>query len=139
MNIEIELTPTNGPVDEPLHGLVRGLPAGDCVSVSAQLRDSRDQLWRSQRTFTAHGEGVAAIDADELVSSLTLGPTAVRRPFDNTSLLPLLIEFTVEHSGRDVAASEVRRLFVADEVLAMRVHEQGLSGMFFQPASVHPK
>src|SRR5215831_2840667 len=114
MNIEIELTPTNGPIDEPLHGLVRGLPAGDCVSVRAQLRDSRDQLWRSQRTFTANGDGVATIDAERLVASLTLGPAAVRRPFDNTSLLPLLIESTVEHAGRVVAASEVRRLFVTD-------------------------
>jgi dienelactone hydrolase len=139
MNIQIELTPTNGPIDERLHGLVRGLSAGDSVSVSAQHRDSRDQLWRSQRTFTADGEGVAIIDPEELIASLTLGPTAVRRPFDNTSLLPLLIEFTVEHGGRVVAASRVRRLFVSDEVLAVRVHEQGLSGIFFQPASVNPK
>jgi hypothetical protein len=26
MNIEIVLTPTTGPIDEPLHGFVRGLP-----------------------------------------------------------------------------------------------------------------
>jgi len=79
------------------------------------------------------------LDVDQLIASLRLGPTAVRRPFDTTSALPLVVEFTVEYGDRVAAASEVRRLFVADDVLTRRVHERGLSGVLFQPASAHPK
>ena len=64
MNIEIVLTPTTGPIDEPLHGFVRGLPPGECVTVRAQLRDSRDLLWRSHLTLSAGRDGVATMDAD---------------------------------------------------------------------------
>jgi hypothetical protein len=53
MNIEIVLTPTTGPIDEPLNGFVCGLPPGECVTVRAQLRDSRDLLWRSNVTLSA--------------------------------------------------------------------------------------
>jgi dienelactone hydrolase len=139
MNIEIVLTPTTGPIDEPLHGFVRGLPPGDCVTVRAQLRDSRDLLWRSHSTLTAGHNGEASIDAGELMASLTLSPDAVRRPFDTSSALPLTVEFTAEYAGRVVAATEATRLFVADDVLTMRIREPHLSGVFFQPASIEPK
>ena len=72
MNIEIVLTPTTGPIDEPLYGFVRGLPPGECVTVRAQLRDSRDLLWRSHLALSAGRDGVARMDADELIASLTL-------------------------------------------------------------------
>ena len=81
MTIEIVLTPTTGMIDEPLHGLVRGLPPGESATVCAQLRDSRDLLWRSDRRLTAGDDGVATLDADELIASLTPGPNDVRRPF----------------------------------------------------------
>jgi dienelactone hydrolase len=139
MNIDIVLTPTTGPIDEPLHGFVRGLSPGACVTVRAQMRDPRDLLWQSHLTLTAGNDGVATMDVDQLIASLTLSPNAVRRPFDITSALPLVVEFTVEYGGRVAAASEVRRLFVADDVLTRRVHERGLSGVLFQPASIHPK
>src|SRR5512138_2746541 len=139
MNIEIVLTPTTGPIDEPLHGFVRGLPPGECVTVRAQLRDSRDLLWSSHLTLGAGRDGVATMDADELIASMTLSADAGRRPFDTTNALPLVVEFTAEHAGRVVAAAEAQRLFVADDVLTMRVRERGLSGVFFQPASIEPK
>jgi dienelactone hydrolase len=139
MNIEIVLTPTIGPIDEPLHGFVRGLPPGECVTVRAQLRDSRDLVWRSHLTLSAGRNGVATMDADELIASLTLSSNAVRRPFDTTSALPLTVEFTAEYAGRVVAATEAQRLFVADDVLTRRVREQHLSGVFFQPASIDPR
>src|SRR5215472_3335985 len=138
MNIEIVLTPTTGPIDEPLHGVVRGLPPGKPVTLRAQLRDSRDQLWRSHVTLSAGSDGVATFDADALIASLTLNPT-LRRPFDTTSALPLVVGFTAEYAGGVVAAIEAQRLFVADDVLTMRVRERCLSGVFFQPASIDPK
>ena len=109
MNIEIVLTPTTGPIDEPLQGFVRGLPPGEGVTVRAQLRDSRDLLWRSHLTLSAGRDGVAAMDADELIESLTLGPNAVRRPFDTTSALPLTVELSAEYAGRLVAATQAQR------------------------------
>jgi len=139
MNIEIVLTPTTGPIDEPLHGFVRGLPAGECVTVRAELRDSRDLLWRSHRALCAGRDGVAKMDADELVASMTLGPDAVRRPFDTTSTLPLIVELTAEYGGRVAAAAKAKRLFVADDVLTMRVGEPRLSGVFFHSASIEPR
>ena len=139
MSIEIVLTPTTGPIDEPLHGLVRGLPPGECVTVRAELRDSRDLLWRSHLALSAGRDGVARMDADQLIASLTLGPNAVRRPFDTTSALPLIVELTAEYAGRVVAATQAQRLFVADDVLTTRVREQHLSGVFFQPASSEPR
>src|SRR3954449_12944675 len=117
MNIEIVLTPTSGPIDEPLHGLVRGLPPGECVTVRAQLRDSRDTLWSSHLTLSAGPDGVATMDADALIASLTLNPNDPRRPFDTTSALPLVVELTAEYDGRVVAAAEAQRLFAADDVL----------------------
>jgi dienelactone hydrolase len=139
MNIEIELTPTHGTIDEQLHGRIRGLSQGECVTVNAQLRDTRDQIWHSHRTLTAGDDGVATFDADELIAAMTLRPEALQRPFDSTSLTPLIVNFTVKNSARVLADSEVRRLFIADHVLVTRVNERGLSGLYFQPNSVEPK
>ena len=139
MNIEFVLAPTTGPIDEPLQGFVRGLPPQECVTIRAQLRDSRDLLWRSHLTLRAGPDGVATLDADAMIASLTLGPNDVRRPFDTSSALPLVVQFTAEYAGRVVANAEAHRRFVADDVLTMRVRERGLSGMFFRPASVDPK
>src|SRR5215813_8203643 len=108
MNIEIVLTPTIGPIDEPLHGVVRGLPPGEPVTVRAELRDSRDQLWRSHVTLSAGNDGVATLDADALIASLTLNPTDLRRPFDVTNTLPLPVGFTTEYAGGVVAAAEAQ-------------------------------
>ena len=105
MNIEIVLTPTTGPIDEPLHGFVCGLPPGECVTVRAHLRDSRDALWRSHLTLSAGPDGVATMDAEALIASLTLGPNDPRRPFDTTSALPLVVEITAEYAGRVVPAA----------------------------------
>src|SRR6476646_4242108 len=112
MNIEIVLTPATGPIDEPLHGFVCGLPPGESVTVRAQLRDSRDLLWKSHVTLSTGNDGLATMDVDELIASLTLSPEAMRRPFDTTSALPLTMEFTAEYAGRIVAATEAQRLFV---------------------------
>lgn len=139
MNVEIVLTPTTGPIDEPLHGCVSGLPLGASAIVRAEMRDARALLWRSEQTLTADDEGVAPLDADWLIASMMPDPNAVRRPFDNTSALPAVVDFTVEYGGRVAAASEIRRLFVADDVLATRVRERGLSGVFFHAASLDPK
>jgi len=49
------------------------------------------------------------------------------------------LELTAEYCGRVVAATQAQRLFVADDVLTMRVREQHLSGVFFQPASIEPR
>lgn len=139
MNIEIVLTPTTGPIDEPLNGVVRGLPPRARVTVRAQLRDSRDALWTSHLVLCAGPDGVATIDADALIASLTLGPNDPRRPFDTTSALPLFVKITAEYAGRVVAAGEAERVFVADSVVTMRVRERGLSGVLYQPASTAPK
>ncbi|HTM33009.1 MAG TPA: acyl-CoA thioester hydrolase/BAAT C-terminal domain-containing protein [Vicinamibacterales bacterium] len=139
MNIEIVLTPTTGPIDEPLHGFVRGLPQGECVTVRAELRDSRNLLWRSHRALCAGRDGVAKIDADELIASMAPSPDAVRRPFDTTSTSPLIVALTAECGGRVVAAAAAKRLFVAADVLTTRVREPHLSGVFFQPASIEPR
>ena len=72
-------------------------------------------------TLSAGRDGVATMDADELIASLTLSPNAVRRPFDTTSALPLTVDFTAEYAGRVVAATEAQRLFVPDDVLTRRV------------------
>jgi len=139
MNIEIVLAPTTGPIDEPLHGVVRGLPPGACVTVRAQVRDSRNLLWRSHLTLSAGHDGVATMDADALIAALTLGGDAVRRPFHTRTALPLVVDFTAEYDGRVVAATTVHRTFIADDLRTMRVRERGLSGVFFQPASIDPK
>ena len=81
MNIEIVLTPAAGPIDDPLHGFVCGLPPGESVTVRAQVRDARDLLWRSDSTLSAGHDGVALMDVDQLIASLTPSPKAVRRPF----------------------------------------------------------
>jgi hypothetical protein len=96
MNIEFVLTPTTGPIDEPLHGFVRGLPPGECLTIRAQLRDSRDVLWRSHLTLRAGPDGVATLDADGLIASLTLSANDVGRPFDTSSPWPLVVQFTAE-------------------------------------------
>src|SRR5262245_55075100 len=135
MNIEIAVTPTIGLIDEPLHGLVRGLSPGARVTVRAQLRDARDLLWRSYVTLCAGNDGAATLDADTLIASLTLSPQAARRPFDITNTAPLVVEFTVEDAGRVVAATKAQRLFVAEDVQTMTVRERHLSGLLFLPAS----
>jgi dienelactone hydrolase len=139
MSIEILLTPTIGPVDEPLHGVVRGLTPDQSVTVRAQLLDVRGAWWRSPVTLRAGDDGVAAIHGDELIASLAPGTNDVRRPFDITNVLPLAVELAVEHAGCVVATTVAQRLYVAPEVQTIRVRERTLSGLLFQQVPVAPK
>jgi dienelactone hydrolase len=57
---------------------------------------------------------------------------AAIRPFDMTSVAPLLVDFVAEISGHPVARAQARRLYVAEDVLTTALREGDRSGLFFR-------
>jgi hypothetical protein len=140
-------TPEAGLVDTPLHIELRGVPPGADVTVRARLLDHASVPWSSYATYRANEQGsidltrdepvsgmYTGVDAEGLISSLAVEHGFPSRPFDNSSLAALRIEFDAEVGSRQVARVCAHRLYVGAGVQVTTVRERGLSGMFFQPA-----
>jgi len=146
------VTPAAGLIDEPLHIIVRRLPPGAAVTIRARLLDPRCVPWHAHAVYDADALGsvdlihqapvsgtYAGVDGDGLIASLATAATVPSRTFDNSSMAPLLVEFTAEVGAHQVAAAQARRMYVAAGVQATTLGDGQLSGVFFQPPADEPR
>jgi dienelactone hydrolase len=146
------VTPEVGLVDTPLHVELRGVPPDADVTIRARLLDHGAVPWSSYATYRSNATGTvdltrdapisgtyAGADGEGLISSLAVDSGFPSRPFDNSSLAALRIEFSAEIGTRQVARVSAHRLYVGAGVQVTTLRERGLSGMFFQPLSDEPR
>lgn len=135
----VTVTPLTGLIDEPIRMAVRGAAPGQQATVRAHLVDPRGVSWSSHAKHIGDAEGAFVVDAETLISSLAIAGPGPNRTFDSTSVAPLDVEFVAEIDGQTVASATARRLYVADDVRTTVVRDHGLSGLYFVPATRHPR
>lgn len=152
MSPTITFGPTPALSDETIHIRLSGFTPGQPVTLCAEMRDDAGRRWRSWATFAAdHAGAVDVATAKSLAGSYTGvdemgwlwsmepdpgdGPPAT---FARTSTDPLVVTFSVEVDGREVATATHTRLGMAPGVRRMEAHERGLVGTLFLPPGEGP-
>ena len=120
------VTPAVGLIDEPLQIVVLRLPPGAAVTVRAHLLDPGGVPWSSHAVYCADAGGsvdlarqapvsgmYVGVDGEGLIASLAVAGHLPSRTFDNSSVAPLVVEFTAELGAHPVARARARRLYVA--------------------------
>lgn len=136
---------------DPVHVTLTGLPAGEPVEVSAEVRS--DLTWRSAATYTADDDGRVDLDTatptdapfDEpdgtgLFWTLSPGPDAVpaRTEADAWFAHEHTVRLTAHVDGEVVAAADVHRGDAASQVRIETVEQEGIVGRWAVPATWAP-
>ena len=134
-------------IDEPIPIIISGLPAGETITVG--LRGGSRGEWLSNVTVTADSAGVVdlarmapsqgtyrGIDPMGLFWSAkrSIPPPPPSSPLPRTENPPQPWQLTATVHGSIVATTTVLRRDVAENVAMKVVREQGMVGVFYQPA-----
>jgi dienelactone hydrolase len=143
----LDVTPSRALLDETTSVRVRGLAAGERVTVRSSCTDERGQAWSGWATFVADGDGrvdasaqapVAGtydgVDGMGLVWSMALAPDRAQRSPFVVETDPVRIEFALETNGAVVSTVLVERLTLGTGVRRREVREDGVVGTLFAPA-----
>lgn len=147
--VHFAVTPLDALVDEPLTIQLTGLQSGQNVTLRASALDTGDNQWASSATFIADSNGTVdvatqtpirgsyrQVDPMGLFWSMLPVHQKPSKPFLTRRSTAIEIDLTFEIDGVDISTTRVKRRFVADDVVCVPVHEQGLVGTFFYPARV---
>ncbi|MBV9322667.1 MAG: acyl-CoA thioesterase/BAAT N-terminal domain-containing protein [Chloroflexi bacterium] len=149
---EIHVDPPRSMVDEPLRIWLDGFEPGQRVTLRASQTDDLARTWRAHATFVADANGridvsaqapvsgtYADADAMGLIWSMQLAADEPNQaPFFRKEPTPLPIEVVAEVDAAAVARTAAERVYVADGVERIPVHEDGLVGTLFVPPGHGP-
>lgn len=145
---QMTVTPSTALPDETLSIRLSGLPAGQNVTLRAQMGD-----WRSEATFQASASGEVDVarqkpvagsydvaDAMGLIWSMTPPDMETVQLADlwGRSLDPMTITFSAEVEGEVVAQATIGRIAHAPGVTREVVRDEGLYGTLFIPPGDGP-
>jgi dienelactone hydrolase len=148
----IHIKPKDGLVDERLSIQVTGLPPRQPAVIRAQAQDIDGRLWQSFAGFYADEKGTIDLSRQEpvngdyagikemgLILSMDL-PISQRKGarFTYHYSEPILVRFSVESNGQEVASTLVTRRWGYPDLIVQKVRENGLLGTYFQPARNGP-
>jgi pimeloyl-ACP methyl ester carboxylesterase len=150
-SIHLDVIPLNALVDEPIMIRIAGLLPGQTATLWAHMLDSIDNKWASSASFVADSNGQIDVATQQPVAGSyrqvdAMGLFWSMLPVHQKSPMPFLtygstfveIDLIVEINGVAVAATRVKRRFVAEDVMSVSVREQGLVGTFFYPVRSDP-
>jgi len=151
-SILLDVTPLEAMMDVPLSITIRGLPAGQIVTVRASWLDGARTEWVSQATYQADSTGhvdlntqppVEAVyqDSDPMGLIWSMRPRNVTRhymPVHTATSEPSSVYFAVEMDGQVVASAEARRHIIAPGVCREEIRVDGLAGTLFVPRGGGP-
>jgi dienelactone hydrolase len=142
----IEIEPTDALVDAPVTMRLDGFPAGQQVTVRAQMAHYLGYTWESRATFRADAQGrvdvstqrpadgtYEPLDPMGLFWSMAPPAGAEVRGISPTSVDPLQVQFTAEVNGAVVASAQVERRLMAPHVSRTEVRDEGLVATLFRP------
>lgn len=148
----IQISPPEGPIDEPFAVRIEGLPPGQPFILRAALKDDEGRDWQSWAGYLADGEGRADLanlaprhgsfdgsGTDGLFSSMDLtGEARGRARFAYSAQLPMQIRLTAEVSRQAVATATATRYIRPPAGEVEQLREAGLAGTLFRPPGGRP-
>ncbi|MDQ2904471.1 MAG: acyl-CoA thioesterase/BAAT N-terminal domain-containing protein [Chloroflexota bacterium] len=149
--VQLDVTPLDALVDEPVTIRVTGLIPGQRVTLRALARDSYDKRWASRAAFVAESSGEIdlatqpplagsyhKVDPMGLFWSMQPVDQKPPLPFMTQGLTAVEIDLIVEIEGTAVAVTRLKRRFSSADVVSVPVREQGLVRVFSHPARPGP-
>lgn len=143
-----QISPKQPLMDERIKIRLSGLPPKAVVNVKARMWLAGIS-WQSSASFTANQNGIVdlskqsplagdykGIEAMGLFWSMNLeARTESNGSDDLKSIAPVVTNLTAEIKGQIVAENKIIRLWTKPEVKTIEVHENGLVGRIFEPAT----
>jgi dienelactone hydrolase len=142
----IEIEPTDALVDALVTIRLDGFPAGQPVTVRAQMAQYLGYTWEFRATFRADAQGRVDVSTQRPVDGTyeqpdpmglfwSMAPPAGAevRGISPTSVNPLQVQFTAEVNGAVVASAQVERRLMAPQVSRTEVRDEGLVATLFRP------
>lgn len=150
-NVHLDVTPLEALVDEQVAIRLSGLLPGQTATLWMRTRDAKEDVWASSASFVADDRGEIDLVTQQPVAGSyhkvdpmglfwSMQPVEQRQPtfFLTGEAKPLAMELIAEVEGVAVAATHLKRLFAAEDVVRVPVREQGLVGVLYHPASSDP-
>jgi dienelactone hydrolase len=144
----IDISPSPALVDDEVKVQLSGFAPHQRVAVRARMKDDSKRAWQSEAVFLADEHGLVKLDSQKPLSgtypeadpsglfwSMTPAPDEKQlSPFNKQTLEPIVVTFTAEVEGRQLASATLELLSIAPGVRRRVVQEQGLAGALFLPA-----
>jgi dienelactone hydrolase len=146
-SLQIEVTPTRAPFDEPVAIRVGGAEPGEMVTIRAEMVDHLARRWSSHAEFKADTRGQVDLVRNAPVSGTYDGVDpmglfwSMRTAEPHTLLVPtgpLSWTLTADASAGRSATATVERLLIPDGVSVRDVQEHGVVGRMFVPSGAGP-
>lgn len=148
----IDIVPSKALIDEKVSIHLYGFKPRQRITLRARMKDDSNRIWESNADFLPDKRGQVRLNAQKPLSGTYMGadPTGLFwsmdltrdenrvSPFSKQTLSPIVITFTAEVEGRQLASAVLERLFVAPAVKKIAVRELGLAGTLFLPAGSGP-
>jgi len=149
----IKIQPTEALVDAPVSIQVSGFPAGQQVTLRAQMANYLGCTWESRATFSADAQGCVDVSTQSPVDgtyeqldpmglfwSMAPPAGAELQGISAASAAPLRVRFEAKVDGAVVASAETERRFLAAEVTRTEIRAHGMVARLFRPSGpgLHP-
>jgi dienelactone hydrolase len=144
----LAVVPARAMIDDVVTIRAAGLTPGERVTIQAELTDGGGQPWASHADFLADAQG--AVDASRqapvagsykevstmgLIWSMMPQKKGVSGYMGPKNFGPQTVDFHLLRQGQEAAAAHLDQLTLAEGVQHSPVHEDGLRGAYFMPAS----
>jgi hypothetical protein len=146
-SLQIEVTPSRAPFDEPVAIRVVGAEPGQSVTVRAEMVDHLARRWSSHAEYKADTRGQVDLVRDAPASGTYDGVDpmglfwSMRTAEPHAFLVPttaLSMTIIAEASAGRSATATVERLLIPDGVSMRDVEEHGVVGRMFVPRGPGP-
>lgn len=140
----LDIRPRDALVDEPIHVVLRGVPAGQPVTIRARVAGDRD--WVAAVEYAANADGEIDLDRDGpfagsfreagssgLIWALTPEGGAGGNRFFREGLEPYTLEVTAERDGQTIASAKAIRRPIAPDVRVEEIRRDGVVANLFLP------
>lgn len=144
--LQLEVTPQQALVDEPLSITLSGLSSGQTVTLWVRTKDASDREWASSASFVADNRGVVDVTKQQPVSGSyhtidpmglfwSMLPVGIKQPipFVSKAQQPVMIDLIAEIDGKVIAATRLERRFATENIIREPLREQGLVGTCYYP------
>jgi acetyl esterase/lipase len=142
----LEIQPVDALIDAPVFIRLSGFPAGQKVTLHAQMPNYLGCAWTSHAAFVTDAQGCVDVgtqrpvvgtyelpDSMGLFWSMTPATGAEPRGYASASIAPLHVQFKAEVNGSTVTSQTVERWPMATDVSRTEVRDEGLVATLFRP------
>lgn len=149
----LRVKPEKALLDEVVSISVSGLSPGQTVTIKATMPDNHGAVWQSSAEFTADRNGgvdlskqspksgsYTGVDSMGMFWAMSPDPAQKEnRAQVHTFLAPVVTKFDLEVEGKAISSASLTRLYVASDVRATDVRDNGLVAKLYEPEKGGPR